>query len=113
VEENLTQSTSIVLPEVEGVSKGLQALWEAARKAADAIESLRNQRTSLSERVKALEGDISKIKSDLAKSESLVASLKEEKVQSETARAAVQFNGDREVLMAKVKDLLARIDGYL
>jgi len=113
VEENSTQSTPAIFPEVEGVNRGLQALWDATRKAADTIQSLRSQRSSLTERVRALEGELAKIRTDLAKSESLVASLKEEKVQSETARSAVQFNGDREVLMAKVKDLLARIDGYL
>ncbi len=101
------------MPGTQGVSKALQALWDAARKAADTIEFLRNERTSLSERIKAIEGELAKLKSDLAKSESLVASLKDEKVRSESARAALQFNGDREVLMAKVKDLLARIDGYL
>jgi predicted nucleic acid-binding Zn-ribbon protein len=92
------------------VEDGLQALWAVARKAGEELQRLRTENQELSEQLRAREGELVRMRKDLQQQQELLRKVQE---QQQKAEAAVALNGDRQMLTARVKELLAKIDSYL
>lgn len=95
------------------VESGLKALWERVRKAAEVISTLRSDNKALSEKVDQLEAEMRKLQVDVAQKDHLIRKASTEKQSADAHAGAVLANGEREALSQKVKELLAKLDGYL
>ena len=85
--------------EQSALEAGLKVLWEKARQAGDTIARLREERTALRGRVEELAARIAELEGQLA--------------QHPAQGSEIVGNGEREVMAARLKDLLARIEAYL
>lgn len=91
--------------DVEGIERALQSLWDSTNRAIDTISHLRGEKQQLAERVVELERRLSGLENELQKLKEQAAARKK--------GVELSFNGDREALAARVRDLLAKIDSYL
>jgi len=89
----------------------LQGLWARVRRAGEFIRELRLQKTELSERVEALERDLSRLKAELATRDDLIKTLTEQ--QEAGGQGKTFTNGERDAIAARVKELLGKLEGYL
>lgn len=88
----------------------LKSLWDRARKAAELISRLRVEKAELQSKVASLEEELGRAKNELAKNEGKMRSLANE---NQGDNRSFMSNGDREQLSARVKELLAKLDGYI
>jgi hypothetical protein len=99
--------TGALLPgEVRSIETGVKALWDSVRKAAETVARLRDRNRELQGIVERLEKEL-----QVARGEATVA--KRQSAELGTAAGASIAGTDRDVLAAKVKDLIARLDAYL
>ncbi|MCZ6777017.1 MAG: hypothetical protein O7D34_11235 [Ignavibacteria bacterium] len=113
MDQHSTTTHTTVPRALQGVEAGLGRLWEKARRAGELIAQLRAEKADLDSKVEQLEGEITQLKEQLAMKEELVQTMSEKQSLAEATRTGSMVDGDREALRAKVKELLARIDGYL
>jgi predicted nuclease with TOPRIM domain len=106
VEHDQIETNNLVQSNSKGVESGLQALWESARRAGEELNRLRQERGILHTRLVQLEKEVSDLRQELRR-------VREEQAKVEDTKRGIHFNGDRQVLSAKVKELLTRIDSYL
>ena len=88
---------------VEGLIKGL---WESARRASEMIAGLRLERQALQAHVARLERELQQIRTESAQ-------LKKQAADHAQDGGLSFAGGERDLLAAKVKDLIARLDAYL
>ena len=96
------------LPAGEGrsVEGNFKALWESARRAADVIVGLRQERQALKAHVARLERELQQVRAESAQFRKQTAEQIEE--------GGMGFaGGERDLLAAKVKELIAKLDAYL
>jgi predicted nuclease with TOPRIM domain len=91
----------------------LQDLWEKVRSAAELIVELRSQRSILEVQAEELQKEVVRLKKQCSEHEDVVKSLSEQLIAAGSVEGKMLSNGERERIAARVKDLLARIDGYL
>jgi hypothetical protein len=109
--ENSTGTTpSTASGDVRSVENALKALWERVRRAGDLIQQLREERQALLTQVEQLRAEVQHLQNELARKEHLLGSMPPT---PDGVAARTFANGEREALVQKVKDLLARIDAYL
>jgi|WetSurMetagenome_2_1015567.scaffolds.fasta_scaffold107318_2 chromosome segregation ATPase len=96
--------------DVRSVENALKALWERVRRAGDLIQQLREERQALHTQVEQLRTEVQHLQNELSRKEQILGSMPPHR---EGDAARVFGNGEREALVQKVKDLLARIDAYL
>ena len=113
MDQHSTTTHTTVPRALQGVEAGLSRLWEKARRAGELIAQLRAEKADLDLKVEQLEGEITQLKEQLAMKEELVRTMSEKQSLAEATEGGIMVDGDREALSAKVKELLARIDGYL
>ena len=94
----------------EGV---LRALWEKARHAGELIAQLREEKKDLQAAVQDLQQQIHQLQEELVKKDQVIATVTAELTSAPSKKAVLFANGERELLTAKVKDLLAKIESYL
>jgi len=92
--------------DVRSVEGSVRALWESARRAAEMIAGLRQERQALQEQVARLEKELQQ-----ARGES-VQLRKQASEQTKEGGASIA-GGDRDLLAAKIRDLIAKLDAYL
>jgi len=85
--------------EVKPVDGSVRALWETARRAAEMIAGLRQERQALQAHVARLERELQQAR-------------KQALEQTKEGGASVA-GGDRDLLAAKIKELIAKLDAYL
>jgi predicted nucleic acid-binding Zn-ribbon protein len=107
---SVQDSGSALNGDAKTVEDGLQALWTVARKAGEELQRLRMENQELLDRVGAREAEIAEIRKEVKAQQELLRKIQE---QQQKAEANVSLNGDRQMLYARVKELLARIDSYL
>ena len=91
---------------MKSVESNFKALWESARRAAEVIVGLRQERVALQAHVARLERELQQIRSESAQLRKQAA----DQIQD----GAVNFaGGERDLLAAKVKELIAKLDAYL
>lgn len=99
---------------VQAIESSLQLLWERAKKAGELIERLREEKRELQSRATELELQVQTLVDELAgKSETLKQLQGAVTRANEIRQDQVFENGEREVLTARLKELLAKIDAYL
>jgi len=113
VDQHSTTTHTTVPRALQGVEVGLRRLWEKARRAGELIAQLRAEKADLDLKVEQLEGEITQLKEQLAMKEELVRTMSEKESLAEATGGGIMVDGDREAFRTKVKELLARIDGYL
>jgi uncharacterized protein YoxC len=99
--------------EVKLVEESLKQLWEKTRIAGELIARLRDQNAKLESRTSELETELSTLRADLLAKEAAVKRLNAEVQAVGENRSGVFPNGERQAMVEKVKDLLARLDSYL
>lgn len=88
------------------VEGNFKSLWESARRAADAIVGLRQERQALQAHVARLERELQQARAE----SSQVRKQAAEQIQE----GAMNFaGGERDLLEAKVRELIAKLDAYL
>jgi predicted nucleic acid-binding Zn-ribbon protein len=110
VQDSQNESIGALNGDAKTVEDGLQALWAVARKAGEELQRLRRENEDLSGQVRAREAEITEIRKQVHAQQELLRKLQE---QQQNAEASVALNGDRQMLYARVKALLAKIDAYL
>jgi chromosome segregation ATPase len=112
VDHGQVEAKELLKGDARAVEEGLRVLWAVVRKAADELHRLRQESRELKSRIQDLEVELSSAREDLQTKQDHLQRLEEQHERAEAARS-VSFNGDRQVLSAKVKELLAKIDSYL
>ena len=99
--------------EAKSLEAGLKALWERARRAGELIAQLREERASLRLKVDELEGEVAHLKDEVGQKVELLRKLNTEAAKPSVKNGVLISDGEREQLGARVKELLAKIEGYL
>lgn len=110
MDQTSTESTHILQGDTKAVDALLKNLWDRTKKAAEMISRLREEKAELQARVASMEGEFSRLKQDVVKNEDMIRSLSAERAEGNHSFVS---NGERELISARVKDLLARLDGYV
>lgn len=97
-------------PPVSGESKsiesGFKTLWESARRAAETITRLREEKHDLAEAVKRLEKELLQVRQEAMQ-------LKRQVSEHGNGKDVSMAGGERDALAAKVKELISKLDAYL
>jgi predicted RNase H-like nuclease (RuvC/YqgF family) len=106
------ESTSGDVPgfggETRAVDGALKALWDRARRAGELITSLRQENSSLRNRVQELQSRVLQLEEEVERQRQLPDPG------AEAERGAVVFrNGERELLISRLRHLLAKLEAYL
>ena len=109
-QETANIQTGVVVNE-EQLDMLLQGLWERVRRAGEFIHELRLRKTELTERVEALERDLSRLKAELSTRDDIIKTLTEQ--QNAGSQGKTFTNGERDAIAARVKELLVKLEGYL
>lgn len=92
--------------ESKSIDAGVKALWESARRAAETVSRLREEN-------RELQGAVERVEKELHAARIETAQARRQVTAQETAAGASMPGAERDVLTAKVKDLIARLDAYL
>ena len=92
--------------DLRSVEGNFKALWESARRASEVIVGLRQERQALQALVARLERELQQIRSESIQLRKQTAEHLQE--------GGIDFaGGERDLLAAKVKELIAKLDAYL
>lgn len=108
VDQNPAETQHILQPDIPAVETWLKGVWDRAKKAAEMISRLREEKAELQAKVASMEQEISRLRQDLVSHEEAAKSAP-----ANHGDHAFLSNGDREQLTAKVKELLTKLDGYV
>jgi len=92
--------------DVKSVEVSVRALWESARRAAELIAGLRQERQALQAHVARLERELQQLKAETLQ-------LRKQASEQTKEGGASLAGGDRDLLAAKVRELIAKLDAYL
>jgi predicted nucleic acid-binding Zn-ribbon protein len=106
VEAQPVDASTLQSGEGKSIEAGLKALWESARRAAEIVTRLR-------ERNKELQGAVERLERELHAARSEATLAKRQTAEQGSASGASIPGAERDVLAARVKDLIARLDAYL
>ncbi len=106
VDPQAVDESTLPAGDVRSVESNIKALWESARRAAEVIAGLREEKQTLQAHVSRLERELQQIRADAAQMRKQAADHVQE--------GGTNFGGgERDLLAAKVKDLIAKLDAYL
>jgi len=98
--------TTIPAGDVRSIEGNLRALWESARRAAEMIAGLRQEREELRARLTSLERELQQVRAE--------SSLLKKQATDHGQEGEARFAGaERDLLAAKVRELIAKLDAYL
>ena len=109
VDQNPAETKPNLQADVTAIETWLKNVWDRAKKTAEMIARLRQEKAELQERIISMEEEVLRLRQELAKQEQAVKAA----VPLEPGNHVVLSNGEREQLSAKVKELLTRLDGYV
>jgi uncharacterized coiled-coil DUF342 family protein len=110
VENSSGTKTSSGTDDVRSVENALKTLWERVRRAGDLIQQLKEERHALLTQVEQLRTEVQHLQVELGRKDQLLGAAASSR---DDAAGRGWGNGERDALVQKVKDLLARIDAYL
>lgn len=112
MDQHLSDMASLLQGDARTLEGGLKALWERARRAAEVIVQLREEKRVLQARIEQLERELHEVRRELSAQEQLNGSASGNG--GAGAESAVGFAHDeKEVLAGRVRELLSRLDAYL
>ena len=92
--------------ESKSIEAGFKVLWESARRAAETITRLREERYDLLEAVKRLEKELLQLRQEAIQ-------LKRQVSEHGNGKDLTMAGGERDALASKVKELISKLDAYL
>lgn len=95
------------------MENGLKVLWDRVKLAGETITRLRDEKKGLEFQITELGERVGALELELRKKEDTIKKLAADVSASESHKAQIFENGEREVLTAKLKDILSKIDAYL
>lgn len=101
-----TASTGSTTP----VENSITALWECAKRASELITQLRSEKRALQARADQLERELRQLRAELSRIEQVMKNAPDP---AEGRHGLLFTNGDRDAMMSRVKELLAKLDAYL
>lgn len=110
MDQNSAEAKPIPQTDAMAVDAWLKNVWDRARKTAELIARLREEKTELQARVSAMEQEMAQVKGELAKCQEIVRSIPSMPAEGDHSFLS---NGEREQLKARVMDLLTKLDGYV
>ena len=106
VDPQVVGESTLPAGDARSVEGNIKALWDSARRAAEVIAGLRGEKQSLQAHVARLERELQQIRADAAQMRKQAADNAQE--------GGTSFaGGERDLLAAKVKDLIAKLDAQL
>jgi chromosome segregation ATPase len=115
--EHVDQHSSDINPlsalEAKSLESSLKALWDRAKRTGELIAQLREERSGLQRRVEELEREIGQLREVVSQKDELVKKISAEPMRPSGKNGVVLSDGERQQLGARVKELLAKIEGYL
>lgn len=111
MDQNTAEVGHIPQADTKAIDTWLKSLWDRAKKAAELISRLREEKVELQNRVASMEEELTRLRLELAKDEEMIRTLSVGA--GEAGDHSLFSNGEKEQLSAKVKDLLTRLDGYV
>lgn len=97
--------------DAKAIDTWLKGLWDRAKKTAELISRLREEKGELQSKVTSMEGELTRLKQELTKHEEVIRTLSA--APGQEGGHSFFSDGEKEQLSAKVKDLLMRLDGYV
>jgi chromosome segregation ATPase len=99
--------------EPNSIESALKALWDKARRAAEAIARLKAENSELHSNLAQTHEALSQLRMELTGKEEIIKKLNTEKTESQSTQNAVFSNGERQELSARLRELLGKIESYL
>ena len=106
VDPQTVDESTLPAGDVKSVDGNFKALWESARRAAEMIAGLRQERQALQTLVARLERELQQIRAESAQ-------FRKQTAEHEQEGGMSIAGGERDLLAAKVKELIAKLDAYL
>jgi chromosome segregation ATPase len=106
VDPQAVDESTLPAGDVKSVDGNFKALWESARRAAEMIAGLRQERQALRTHVARLERELQQIRAESAQ-------LRKQTAEHAQEGGMSIAGGERDQLAAKVKELIAKLDAYL
>jgi regulator of replication initiation timing len=113
VDHQQTDTSTGLQPDLKSIEGSLKALWERARRASEAIHSLREERKALSTKVDELTTENRRLQQELMKRDQLLKSVTASLEEAAAKKVTTFPDGERAALAARVKVLLAKLETYL
>jgi len=113
--EHQSIETPLMQGDARTIDSALKGLWEKARRAGELLAQIKDENRDLRTQAEELRRQLQQIQQELARKDQMIHQLSAELAgaQSESKRAVLFANGERELLATRVKDLLAKIESYL
>jgi len=108
VDQNPAEAKQVLQTDIPAVDAWLKNVWDRAKKAAELISRLREEKAELQARVSSMEEELLRLKQETARLEEAMKSTPP--VQGDHVFLS---NGEKEQLGAKVRELLAKLEGYV
>jgi len=106
VDPQAVDESTLPPADVKSVEGSFKALWESARRAAETIAGLRQERQTLQAHVDRLERELQQARAESAQ-------IRKQASDQHQQDATSVAGGDRDALAAKVRELIAKLDAYL
>jgi chromosome segregation ATPase len=113
VDQQNTDTSTALQPDLKSIESSLKALWERARRTSEVIHSLRDERKVLAAKVDELTGEVRRLQNELGRKDQLLKSVTASMEEAATKMVTVFPDGDRDALAARIKILLAKLESYL
>lgn len=92
----------------------LKVLWDKVRAAAGLVASMREEKQSLQERLLAVNNQLEALQNELHNKEQEIRKLRADLARSSNHDSAFGFsNEEREILRARIRELIAKINSHL
>lgn len=113
MEQQQTETGTGLANDLRPIETGLKALWERARKTSEVIHTLREERKLLLAKVDDLLRENQRLQQDVVRKDQLLKSVTASAQEVAAKKTGIFPDGEREVMVARVKTLLAKLDSYL
>jgi predicted RNase H-like nuclease (RuvC/YqgF family) len=100
------EATAVPTEKDRSLEASVKALWESARRAAETIARLREEKRDLQSQLNRLEREILTLRQENGQ-------LKKHGIDRSSDGALVAAGAERDRLAARVKELIAKLDAYL
>jgi chromosome segregation ATPase len=97
--------------DARSLENGLKELWARVRRAAELIARLREEKRTLEAKVGEMENELHRLQQEISRRDQLIVKMKAEA--GGTKQSTAIADGDREAFVARVKELLVKLDAYL
>ncbi len=113
MDQHSSDISSALYGDTKAVETSLRALWERAKRAAEIIVQLREEKKMLQAKVEELEQELRGLQVELTEKKAFISKQASELATASSKQGAALLNGEREELAVRVKSLLSKLETYL